>query len=143
MITAIYNHLHSDSELLATLTGGVWLGYDVHEISRQNTPAAFDGNKELLPCALLQPETATPWGPNRDSGRQYFVLYLYQRHGYTAIEAARQRIYTLLHRQILVPTDGSGCYEILHSNDLLGLEDSALDGAALTTSRFYAVVQRK
>lgn len=143
MITAIYNQLNTDSALLATLTGGVWNGVNVHEISRQNTPAAFDGNKELLPCALLQPETATPWGPNRDSGRLYFVLYLYQRYGYAAIEAARQRIYTLLHRQILVPTDGSGCYEILHSNDLLGLEDSALDGAALITSRFYAVVQRK
>lgn len=143
MITAIYNHLHGDSELLATLTGGVWNGVDVHEISRQNTPVAFDGNKELLPCALLQAETATPWGPNRNSGRLYFMLYLYQRHGYMAIETARKRIYALLHRQILVPTDGSGCYEIFHSNDLLGLEDSALDGAALITSRFYAVVQRR
>ncbi len=138
MITAVYDLLTADATLMATLTGGL---YRAQEISRQTTPAAFDANRELLPCALLKQETATPWGPYANSGQLYMVLYCYERSGYANIEAARKRVYALLHRQKVTPSDGSGCYEVRHVNDVLDQEDAAL-GAAMALSRFVATVER-
>jgi hypothetical protein len=138
MLTAIYNKLIGDTTLMATLTGGV---HRAQEISRQSTPTAFDANLELQPCALLKSSTQTPWGPHFDSSRLYVQIWLYQRHDYTSIETARERIYDLLHRTRLTPTNGDGCYEIVHVGDILDQEDSAL-GAALAQSRFMATVQR-
>lgn len=142
MITDLYNHLADDATLLGYLTGGLHDAQMAHEISRQNTPSAYDEFKELKPCGLVRLETATPWGPNRESGRVYVIIYLYQRFGYAAIESARKRIYELLHRQQITPGDGSGLYEIQHANDLLGLEDQSL-GAAMISSRYVIWVQRR
>lgn len=139
MLTAIYNKLTGDSTLMATLTGGV---HRAQEISRQTTPTAYDTNLEVKPCALLKGSTATPWGPHTDSGRLYFQVLLYERHGYTSIEAARRRIYDLLHDTQLTPASGDGCYEIVHTGDVLDQEDAAL-GAAMAVSRFMATIQRK
>ena len=141
MITAIYNRLSGDATLLTTLTGGVHDAQTVQEISRQNTPGAFDANKELKPCALVKMETATPWGPHHDSGRLYVQVFYYQRAGATSIGTALHRVYTLLHRTQLTPTDGSGCYDIRHADDLLGLEDQALE-CGLAISRYVATIQR-
>lgn len=138
MLTAVYNLLVNDATLMATLTGGV---HQVQEISRQTTPAAYDANLEVKPCALLKASTATPWGPHQHSGRFYFQILLYERHGDTSIEAARLRIYDLLHRARVTPVNGDGCYDIRHTGDVLGQEDSVL-GAALALSRFVATIQR-
>jgi hypothetical protein len=138
MIDALLTLLQNDAALTAALPGGV---HRAKEISRKETPAAFDNKKELLPCVLVKGETATPWGPHHDSGRLYIVLYFYQRSGYTNIEAARKRVYALLHRQKLTPTDGSGCYDIVHANDLLDVEDTALQ-APMAVSRYVVTVQR-
>lgn len=141
MITAIYNLLVADATLASLLTGGVHNGLTVHEISRQNTPAAFDANKELKPCVLVKPETQTPWGPNRDSARLYVQLFFYQRFGYGSIEEAANRAYQLLHRARLTPAGGDGMAEILHADDLRGMEDQAL-GAAMITSRYVGHIGR-
>jgi hypothetical protein len=133
MIDAITALLQNDAMLTAILTGGV---HHAQEISRQTTPAAFDANKELKPCALIKQETATPWGVHRDSGRLYVVIYFYDRHGYTNIEAARQRVYHLLHR---VKVESS--YEVRHANDVLDREDEVL-GAAMTISRYVVTMER-
>ena len=142
MINAVYALLNADTELLSHLPGQLWNALDVQEISRQNTPAAFNVDKEIQACALLKEESATPWGPNYNSGRIYFVLYLYQRFGYQQIDQARKRIYTILHRQQVIPLDGSGLYQIDHAGDVLGMEDQALT-AAMQLSRFVATVQRR
>lgn len=139
MLTAIYNKLIGDATLMATLSGGV---HRAQEISRQSTPAAYDANAEVKPCALLKATTATPWGPHTDSGRLYVQVLLYERHGYTSIEAARRRIYDLLHDTQLTPVSGDGCYEIVHTGDVLEQEDAGL-GAAMAVSRFMATIQRK
>jgi hypothetical protein len=139
MLTAVYNLLVADTTLMSSLTGGI---YRTQEISRQAAAAAYDTNLELLPCALLKGSTATPWGPQLHSGRLYFQLYLYQRSGYASIEPARLRIYKLLHRTRLTPSNGDGCYEIDHAGDVLDQEDATL-GAALQLSRFVATIQRK
>ena len=64
-----------------------------------------------------------------------------QRSGNQSIEGARARVYALLHRQKLTPTDGTGCYEIVHTGDLLYLEDTALQ-APMAVSRYQCTVQR-
>lgn len=138
MIDAILTLLQYDAALGGLLTGGTHAG---KEISLQETPSAYDANKELLPCGLIRQEGATPWGPHPDSGRLYVTIWFYDRASYASIEAARKRVYALLHRQKLVPTDGSGNYEIRHANDLLDMEDPTL-GAAMCMSRFVATVQR-
>jgi hypothetical protein len=138
MITSIVSILQSDATLAAILPGGV---HRSQEISRQATAAAYDANRELRPCALVKQESATPWGPYEHSGRLYIVVWLYQRFGYDAIEQARQRIYTLLHRQQISPTGGGGCWDVSHVNDVLDQEDSTL-GAAMTVSRYVATIRR-
>lgn len=133
MIDTITALLQNDATLAAILTGGV---HHVQEISRQTTPAAYDANRELKPCALVKAEAATPWGVHRDSSRLYVVIYFYDRHGYTNIEAARRRVYDLLHRVKVI-----GSYEVRHANDMLDQEDEPL-GAAMAVSRFVVTMER-
>ncbi len=141
MIPAICALLAADATLTSLLTGGVHNGITAHEISRQNTPAAFDANKELLPCVLVKPEAQTPWGPNRDSARLYVQMFFYQRFGYGSIEAAANRVYQLLHRARFATEGGDGMAEIHHADDLRGMEDQAL-GAALVMSRYVGHIRR-
>lgn len=138
MRDALYQRLTGDGTLMAVLTGGL---HTQTEISRQNTPAAFDTNGEILPCGLLKFETQTPWGPFAHGSRLYFSLLLYQRAGYQAIETARQRLYALLHRQKVTPATGS-CWQIRHSSDVPDVEDAAL-GCSLAISRFVATILRE
>ncbi len=138
MIAAVLALLQGDAVLALALPGGV---HSAIEISRQTTPGAYDANGEMQPSALLRQETATPWGPHKDSGRLYFAVYFYDRASHAAIETARKRVYTLLHRQKLTPTDGSGNYEIVHASDLLDMEEQNL-GVAMAISRYVATIQR-
>lgn len=141
MIATISAFLSADSQLAGLLTGGVHNGEVGGKVSQQTTPAAFDSNREIRPCALVKPETATPWGPHAHGGRLYVVLYLYQRFGYDQIEAARLRCYALLQKRALPLTSSGGVYEIVHANDLLGVEDQAL-GCSLIVSRYVATIMR-
>ena len=140
MLDVVVNALQGDGTLAGLLTGGIYDGGAVDAISRQETPDAYDANLELLPCALVRAESATPWGPICDAGRLYFVVWMYQRSGAATIEAARLRIYTLLHRQQLSTTDG--IYRIDHANDLLGLDEAPLSAKAVM-SRFVATIGRE
>lgn len=141
MLNAIWDRLRGDPTLTGLLTGGVHNGQVVQEISRQNTPSAFDANKELLPCALVQMENETPTGPLRTSSALYVVVYFYQRFGHAAIQSAQLHAYTLLHRQVLAPTDGSRNFEIRHANTLLGMNDQALN-CALAIGRYVCYMGR-
>lgn len=139
MLDVVVAVLQGDATLAAILTGGVYDQRAVGEISRQKTPAAFDAWAELKPCAIIAGEAATPWGPHRDSGRVYFTVWLYQQHGSASVEAARTRVYTLLHRKQLSTT--AGIYEVRHANDVLGVDVQQLTAQGIM-SRFYATVQR-
>lgn len=110
--------LAADTTLMATLTGGL---HSATEISRQNTPAAFDANAEIEPCALVQEEVTTPVGPYDSSERAIFTVTFYERSGFTNIDTAMDRVHTLLHRQKL-----SGTWEVRHADDSQELEDPAL-----------------
>ncbi len=133
--SAILAILAGDTTLLATLTGGV---YSATEISRQLTPGAFDANGEVLPCALLVLEAEDPVGPYNTSSRLFVVLYLYEQQGYTAIDAALKRIYTLLHRQRI---SGNGIWEMRHVGDVPDQRDATLN-CALALSRYQVTRSR-
>ena len=123
--------LAADGTLAGLLTGGVWAAT---EISRQNTPGAFDANGELRPCALVKLESEGPVGPYVTSSRLFVLVMFYERSGYTAIDAAVARTYTLLH----YVKAGAAVWEMRHAGDVLDLEDQALE-CSLGMSRFVAV----
>lgn len=137
MINATTERLQSDSELMSILLGGIYGG--VIEISRQNTPDAFDANKELQPCLLVKTGTVTPTGPYTHSHSQTIEMYLYQENGYDVITAAARRIYALLHDQRIEPITGYGSWPMRQIYKNLGLEDQALK-CALGLLRFQVLI---
>jgi len=138
--SAMVAALQGDATLAGVLTGGVYDGLAVGEVSRQATPAAYDEFGELLPCALVMPESAGPVGPLPDSGREFVVVWLYDQHDYAVIETARQRVYALLHR-VKVGTAADAVFDVRHANDVLGSQVQAL-GLPMIASRYAATVWR-
>lgn len=94
----IRDYLAADATLMAVLTGGLYAG---GEIDRQFTPAAFDANKEILPCGLVAMETQVPAGPFTTVGlasmRAFFTVTFWQRSGYASIDAALDETFVRLH----------------------------------------------
>lgn len=133
MRDSIIDRLQADTALTATLTGGIHTG---GAISRQATPAAFDANGEILPCALVTIEGESPAGPYRTSARQFVVIYLYEWAGTTAIDAALDRIFALLNRHKF-----AGTWETRWVGDVRDQQDEAL-GCSLALSRFQVTRQR-
>ncbi len=135
----ILDALQGDATLAGILTGGVYDGMEVSDISRQATPAAYDAYSELKPCAILKPETQAPAGPHPDSSRLYVTIWFYQQSSSAAIDAGRERVYHLLHRATLAGSDG--LWDVRHANDLLGIEMQAL-GVPAIMSRYVATENR-
>lgn len=140
VIGALVAKLTGDATLMAVLTGGV---HRAPEISRQATPAAFDTYAEIKPCALVKQETTAPFGPHEKSARAFVRIHLYERAGYTSIEAARHRIFSLLDGARVAATSGEevGVWEIAHVGDVVDATDQALD-VPMSVSRFQVVVNR-
>ncbi len=135
MQDTIKAELEKDATLTGLLTGGIWTG--ASEISRTETPGAFDGNKEILPCALVREETETPYGPVKSGSRLYLAIYFYQRSGNGTIRAAQDRAFALLHGKKI----GANVWEITHADDVRGQQDQALD-CSLGISRFVVTRRR-
>lgn len=136
---AMANTLMADAGLAALLPGGLYDGRTVQEISRQTTPNAYDEWQEVRPCGLIRAETQTPWGPLHDGSRLYVTVWLYAQGDYAALDAARGRIYALLHRQ-QVHTD-AGIFEVRHASDMAGMEAAGMP-AAMSVCRYYATILR-
>lgn len=137
--SAILATLQGDASLVGILTGGVYDGTEVSDVSRQTTPPAYDDYSELKPCAIVKPETQAPAGPHPDGSRLYVTIWFYQQSGSAAIDAGRVRAYQLLHRATLAGSDG--LWDVRHANDLLGIEMQAL-GVPAIMSRYVATVNR-
>ena len=131
--------LQGDAQLTAILTGGLYDGTEVSDISRQATPAAYDDYSEMKPCAIVKPETQAPAGPHPDGSRLFVTIWFYQQSGSAAIDAGRVRAYHLLHRATLAGSDG--LWDVRHATDLLGIEMQAL-GVPAIMSRYVATVNR-
>ncbi len=135
MLDQVMTALTGDATLVATLTGGIYDGRTVMDVSRQGTPDAYDDYLELLPTALVRASTETPFGGVEYGHRLYFSVWLYARASFAALETARLRIFTLLHRQQLA--GATGLFEIRHDADLLGLEAPGIE-AAMVVCNYYA-----
>lgn len=132
VFSALVAILEGDAPLGALLPGGV----HTQEISRQNTPGAYDQWKELAPCAYVRQETAVPTGPHEDGARMTVLVFFYQQNGTAAIAQARQRVYRLLHRRHL-----AGAWDVRHADDLLQSSDPALS-VGMERSRYVITLNR-
>lgn len=135
-VARIVEVLQADVALTGLLPGGIYQT----EISRQTTPAAFDADSELRPCAHVRAESLVPTGPHAGSARVFVLMFFYQQDGYDAIGPARRRVFGLLHRQRFT-ADGEAIYEVAHADDLLEAEDPAL-GVSMERSRYQVTIQR-
>lgn len=123
MISDVLAALQADTILAAILSGGM---YAETEISRQNTPDAFDENLEIMPCALINQGSQAQAGPYVESdisARLYLRVYFYQHDGYDVIGQAVARVRTLLHKAKI----GSGVWEIAWADDVPNMSDQALE----------------
>jgi len=134
MKAAVYTLLEADDELAQTLTGGIY--YQIGEISRQNTPNAFDDHNEIKPCLLIKSTNDAQVGPYDASSRLTITMFFYERSGYENINTAMLRVFELLNKQRVTPGRGS-CWQINWGNDIPNQEDSAL-GCSLGVSRYMA-----
>ena len=127
--------LLADAPLVALLTGGIF--NDVEEISRQNTPGAFDSNQELKPCALIKIGTELKSGPYSRSVRTPIIIYFYQRDNYDVIEPAMEKAYDDLNDKRI----GTGVWQLMYDISVNQQRDTALD-CPLGSHRFVAVRHR-
>lgn len=127
----IKSAMEADDDLMNLLTGGVFA--DVEEISRQLTPAAFNADGEIQPCALIKEGTEIKLGPTRRGVQTPFTVYFYQRSGYDVIEEAMARAFDGLNEQKI----GVGTWNIEHDVTVRQQRDTALD-CALGSLRFVA-----
>jgi hypothetical protein len=127
--------LQGDSGLMATLSGGLYVYGDLGPagITRDSTPAAFDPDGYLLPCAIVKQRGDIPTFEAGDtagqvtSGNQVCELWLYQDTTYTAIDAAKPIIYRLLQGAVLPDS-----FEIYLANTLSRQRDTgALQDASM------------
>lgn len=100
----VYDRLIGDATLLASLIGGIYRRSATGRegISRETTPATFDAGGYLKPCALIGQRNIVPTYDVADemvpyrSVSQVVEIFLYEDTGYSALDAAFERIYTLL-----------------------------------------------
>jgi hypothetical protein len=125
--------LQEDEVLAELMTGGIYSGSLVREISRQNAPAAFDANQEILPCMLAVMYTDVAVAPHPRGLMTTFGCYFYQRAAYDTIEKAMARTYDLLHQAKI----GEGTWQVLFNMSTENANDIALD-CSLSSQRWFA-----
>ena len=135
--------LEADTALMAILTGGI---HDRTEISRTDTPTAYDSRGELKPCAVLRMSTTTPKGTFDNAADTFFNVYFYQKKGgYTSIDAAMARAWLVLNTTkttlVQVEIDPGFVYTIRHAGDFSDSWDDALD-CPMAYSRYHVVQLR-
>ncbi len=125
--------LSTDATLTAILTGGVHTG---RELTRRSHAAAFDGNQEILPSALVKETSEIGDNAPLRSSVQVVTIYLYERDGYASIKAATNRIYDVLHDHKFC---GGGRTELLSA--IPQTEDGALE-CSLAVLRYGRAARR-
>jgi hypothetical protein len=136
-IEDVHEVLSTDEVLIALLPGGIYSGAEIREVSRTNTPEAFDEGKKIKPCMLVVVNTDLRSGPYTRSIITTFGIYFYQLTGYDVIEQAMARCYDLLNEQRI----GEKIWEIIFSNSVENQNDVALD-CSLSTQRYMATRMR-
>lgn len=130
MKDAILSVLQNDMALGALLSGGV---HSAVEISRTRTPAAFDANGELQPCALVTAGMDDSLSSSMGTVQTSITIYVYEPDWSSVANAATDQIYTLLHDQQIHPENGR-CVSLEWQSDDRGQWDAALEvNMAITT----------
>lgn len=140
-IDDVHTLLSADSVLSTLMTGGIYKGSGsagVREITRQNTPSAFDSDKKIKPCMLIVSNTDVRTGPYPRSIFNTFSIYFYQWRGYDKIEPAMAKTFDLLNEQRI----GAKVWEIIFSNAVENQNDPALD-CSLSTQCYIATRERR
>jgi len=119
MKEAIRALLAADGALSGLLPGGVFAS---PEVSRQDTPAAYDADSELQTCANVKLETNGQVGPHKTGARQFFTVSLYQQHDTADITSAAARVIELLNDS--KPT--ALIYAVVWTDTIPDLQDNAL-----------------
>lgn len=134
----LHELLSSDDDLLAILTGGFFYRQG---IDRKKTPEAYDADGMIKPCGVLAMHPIVKRSPFKHSAEQYFQIFFYEQSGYENIDAAKERVYDLLHGES-VELDQGFNYEIEHANDLGNSEDPVLN-CSMDFSRYRAILLRR
>lgn len=96
----------ANAPLMAVLTGGFYVAGSLGllGITRETTPAAFDANGYLKPCALARQRPLIPdlqavdFTAQVASATQVIEIYVYQDGpGYTSIDSALSIMFTLFY----------------------------------------------
>lgn len=103
--TDFETRMEADATLMAILTGGVYAAGSIGllGITRETTPSAFDSNGYLKPCALVRQRPLIPdlqvvdFTVQAASATQVVEIYVYEDSGYTNIDNALNRLYTLFY----------------------------------------------
>ena len=98
-------YLQADTALTAILTGGIYANSELGRegITQDSCPDCFDSNGYLLPCAIVKqrgdiPDTRIADEAGRIIAQSLMVeVWLYEDVGYTAIDAAKARLFSILH----------------------------------------------
>jgi hypothetical protein len=123
MRTVFQAAMQADATLSGLLTGGV---HTTNEISRQDTPDAFDANGEIQPCALVKISSESAFGPRSIGGRQLINVYLYERQGTTNIDAALNALRPLFHNTKVGAASDKAWWSTW-ANEVRDQRDDALD----------------
>lgn len=130
-----YARMIADATLVAILTGGVWKKETtgLEGITRETAAAAFDVAGYLRPTALVRQRDIVPDGAVRDPMAQkastsvVIEIWLYEDRGYTNIDAAMSRLFTLFEGYQF-----SDSFEVQWVNTVDRLRDmGSLKGASL------------
>lgn len=98
-------YLAADAELTDLLPGGIytWGGLGRAGLTRANLAAAFNAGGYLRPCAVIRQREERPDGRLADeesgttSTEQQVEISLYEDITFSALDAAVERVYALLH----------------------------------------------
>lgn len=107
--TELSAYYAADSTLSAILTGGVytWDGVGRLGLNDQTTPAMYNSNGTIKPAMLIRQLDENIEGSVNDgvtpivSVAAVVQLWVYEDSGYTSIDAAIARLFTLSHGHIL------------------------------------------
>lgn len=94
LFDAIIEHLESLQE---HLVGGIYRSSKVAQIHFSSTPGAYDENRELLPCLLLNDnEAVIPDNGVKNARRVFFSLIFHERLGLGLVRDISALAYTML-----------------------------------------------
>lgn len=126
--------LESDATLAGILTGGIYTGRPIR--LGMGNPNPFDPlSGAVKPCAYVRYSVATPEGYGAKFRRQTISIFVYDSAGVDAIEAAVDRIKTILNG---LEVEGTGYY-FRHQGNQDGVFDDILN-AYLTVTQYDVVL---